>query len=222
MSVRGKVKQRIEKNEIGNKVVNDRRYRTVTFATFSLIFNLLYALYNGALGLINSSVWLLATCFYYLLLGAMRFSAVIFERKNVFKNEITVMQITGFLLSVMSIVLGVILVTSVNHKTASKYGTITMITIATYTFTKLITMIVKAVHHRGQNSPLLKALHSIRYSEVAVSVASMQQSMLMSFGNMSKSNVRLFNTLTGVGVCLFVLSLGIYNIVKAQKEKKSN
>ena len=81
MSVRGKVKQRIEKNEIGNKVVNDRRYRTVTFAIFSLIFNLLYAFYNGALGLINGSVWLLAACFYYLLLGAMRFSAVIFEKK---------------------------------------------------------------------------------------------------------------------------------------------
>ncbi len=93
-----------------------------------------------------------------------------------------------------------------------------MITITTYTFIKIIMSIIKAVKHRKSSSSLISALLNIRYAEIGVSLLTMQQSMLVSFGEMEQTKIIILNTLTGVCVCLFILFLGIITI-KNSKER---
>ena len=62
-----------------------------------------------------------------------------------------------------------------------RYDSILMITIATYTFYKITMAVVRAVKQRHDPSPLLAAIRSIGYAEVAASVLTMQRSMLVSF-----------------------------------------
>lgn len=207
----------LEKTVWGQKMVHNYRYRTVALAVGSLIVNLLYAFYLGALGLRDHSVWLIASCPYYLLLGLTRFLAITVRRRK--GTETTAAVSTGILLTAVSIVMGGMLYVSLWQDTATRYGTIPMITIATYTFTKITTAVTKAVKHRKDASPLLRSLHTIRYAEVAVSVFTMQKSMLVSFGEMPVGTVRLFNGLTGTAVCLFITYLGVSLIMQRKKEK---
>lgn len=192
-----------------NRIKNEYRYRTVTFAVCSLIFNLMFAFYNGILGILNNSLWFGATCLYYLLLIAMRFSAVLGSWKKNKITEYAVMSTGGVLLTVLSVLLGFILYISLEQNTATAHGEIVMITIATYTFTKLIFAIVRAAKNRGRPSALLKTIRTVSYAEMAVSILSMQQSMLVSFGNTDVNNAFFLNMFTGVTVCLFILVLGI-------------
>lgn len=129
--------------------------------------------------------------------------------------------ITGFLLLILSVVLAGINFISLSQNIATSYDKITMITIATYTFYKIAAVLIKRVRSRQKAVQLFDVLSTITYAEVAASVLTLQRSMLVSFGQMEKEQIYTMNALTGAGVCLFILILGVGMIVKARKERKS-
>ncbi len=220
MSVKRRVIDTVSKTKIGERAIRDQRYRIVLTATLSLLLNLSYAVYHGALGIMGQSWWFIALCAYYIILGMTRFSAVLCERKNnstpTIDTEYFVLSISGVLLLLLSCVLAGVNYMSLQENIATKYGEITMITIATYTFGKLTMAIIRVVKHRRNPSPLLAAIRRIGYAEVAVSVLTLQRSMLVSFGEMEASKIYLMNALTGAGVYLFIFILGILMIKESR------
>ncbi len=204
------------KTKIGIKMFEDKRYRTAFYAVLGLVFNLMYAFYNGILGLISDSSWFEVAFIYYLLLCIMRFVALINERKRDADKEIFALKITGALLIVMSFVMMVIIYIGISQNVVAKYGEITMLTIATYTFTKITLAIIKAVKHKNEQSPALRSIRAVSYAEVAVSLFSMQRSMLVSFGDMPKKDADILNIMTGKAVCTFVLVIGIIMIKRRE------
>ncbi len=196
----------------------DRSCRTITFAVFGLIFNFLYAFYHGALGIVNHSIWFITSCIYYLLLGTMRFTVIISNCNENPNREYAVMKLTGILFSILSLILSGIIYLSLSQQIAAKYGEITMITIATYTFTKIIMAIIKAVKYQKINSPLINIIQNISYAEVAVSIFTMQRSMLVSFGEMDPAKSIILNIFTGTVIWLFTLTLGIIMIKNSKKK----
>ncbi len=199
----------------------DRKYRSVMFAVFSLIFNLIYAFYNGALGLSSGSSWFITSCVYYLFLCIIRFSALLTNSKKHIKKEYFHMFFAGILLSLLSLVLIFIIYQNLDQNIVTEHGQIVMITIATYTFTKIIMAIIKTVKYRRKNTPLLTVLQNISCAEIAVSVFTMQRSMLVSFGETNTASALILNAFTGAGVCLFTLLSGILLIKKAKKGLKN-
>ena len=216
--------RRAEKTTFGRRIVHERRYRMVLSAAFGFCLNLLYALYHGVLGIYSQSIWFLSMFAYYVILGAVRFSAVLCERKNSVAAsdgiEYFVLTLSGILLTVLSFVLSGVIYLSLSQNIVTKYDSILMITIATYTFYKITMAVVRAVKQRHDPSPLLAAIRSIGYAEVAASVLTMQRSMLVSFEGMTEEKIHLMNSLTGAVVCLFVLVLGIAMIIKSTKRKE--
>lgn len=211
------------KTKIGNRLIYEQRYRVIFVATFGFFFNLSYAIYNGILGTLNHSLWFAAMCAYYIILGTMRFSAILCERKNndtiSIQTEFFVMKFSGIMLTVLSVVLTGVIYISISQNIAAKYNEIIMITMATYTFGKIATAIIRAVKQRNNPSPLLATIRNIGYAEVAVSVLTLQRSMLVSFGSMNETNKHILNVATGALVCLFVLGLGIILLVENRKDK---
>ena len=222
MSIKTKLSDRLENTKIAKRFVTDLRYRTVFSAWVGLLFNLLYALYNGVLGIAGSSLWFITMCAYYTVLGTMRFFAVLSERKSgsgaSLDTEYLAMKISGALLIVLSFVLSGVIYISISQNIAMKYGEIIMITIAAYTFCKIGAAVTKAVKQRKNPSPLLAVIRNIGYAEVAASVLTLQRSMLVSFGEMTTEKACVMNILSGAAVCLFVLALGISMIIKVRKK----
>lgn len=218
MKIKEYAESKLKRTVIGTRLIDDKRYRVITKAVISLIFNLLFAFYNGILGVISASVIFVASSVYYLLLSSMRFSAVMLNRKNKEQNDRKISTVIGTLLIVLSVIFQVMVFVSMKYETAADYGTIPMIAIATFTFTKITLAIITAIKHKNDNTKLYKSINAIRYSEVAVSLLTMQQSMLVTFKDMDSSSDIILNACTGAGVCLFIFALGIITITSSRKE----
>lgn len=212
--------KKAHKTEIGSRLIEDKRYRLIVKSVLSLVLNLLFAFYNGILGVLSSSLIFTASSIYYLLLTSMRFSAVLLSRKGKKQNDMLIESIVGVMLIILSVIFHIMVIVSIKYNTAALYGTVTMIAIATFTFTKITMAVITAVKHKGEHSKLFKAVSAIRYSEVAVSLLTMQQSMLVSFDGTDEKSSVILNACTGAGVCFFILTLGITTLNNSGKEKE--
>ncbi len=206
--------------ELLAKYRGDRGYRLAAGAVGGLIFNLIFACYNGILGVMTFSPIFIVSAIYYLLLGVMRLLAVITYRRQDERREKGSRGFIGAMLIILGAVFALTVTVSMSENTARGYGEITMITIATFTFTKITAAVINALHNRGERSRTLKAISAIRYCEVGVSLLTMQQSMLLSFGEMPQMEIVIFNAATGAGVCAMIIFLGIYTLVYGRGGEK--
>lgn len=197
----GKLRERLENP-------HDRMLLT---AGAGFLVDLLYALYHGTLGLREGSAWFLTLCAYYTLLGAVRFGAVLCGRKGnpLPRTEVFVTRLSGGLLILLSLVLAGVSYLSLAYGMATRHDIILMITIATYTFTKLGMAIVRAIRHRGDPSLLPAVIRRVSYAELAASIYTMQRSMIVTFDGGAAGAMLILNALTGGAVFLFVFILGI-------------
>lgn len=220
MKLKQKAVSLIAKTKAGEKIISNQRYRIILSAAVAFVFNLFYAIYHLALGVLNFSFWFIAMCAFYGILATMRFSAVLYERTHQKLSsddtELFVMKLSGILLVVLGVVLAAVNYISLSQNIAAKHEEIIMITIATYTFYKITIAIVKAVKQRKKSSPLLKTIRNIGYAEVSASILTLQRSMLVSFGSMSAGKIHFMNAVTGAIICLFVLILGSSMIIKSK------
>lgn len=220
MKLKQKAVSLIAKTKTGEKIISNQRYRIILSAAVAFVFNLFYAIYHLALGVLNFSFWFIAMCAFYGILATMRFSVVLYERTHQKLSsddtELFVMKLSGILLVVLGVVLAAVNYISLSQNIAAKHEEIIMITIATYTFYKITIAIVKAVKQRKNPSPLLKTIRNIGYAEVSASILTLQRSMLVSFGSMSAGKIHFMNAVTGAIICLFVLILGSSMIIKSK------
>ena len=172
------------------------------------IINLIFAIYNCVLGLASVSWWFIAVGAYYVVLGIMRITVISSSSKNR-KNEKFIMKFSGIMIFVLSVVLCGIVYMTVNQYGAVKYHEIAMITIALYAFVKLTFAVCEFIKSRKAHSPYTKTLRSIAFTDSIVSIYSLQRSMLVSFEGMSVENIILFNTLSGIGMCIIAVCIGL-------------
>ena len=100
----------------------------------------------------------------------------------------------------------------------NKFHEIIMITIAVYAFSKITFAIVNLIKSRKCKDPLESAIRNISLVTALVSIASLQRSMLISFGNMNLNEIRLFNVLTSTGVSVLVFIIGLFLFRSSQKK----
>ena len=113
MGLKEKITDKIESFEVGRKLLHNPRHRVIYGAAFGLFINLLYAVYNGAPGVLNRSVWFVSMCAYYVILSVMRFSAVMCGRQGGAPSEDTeffVMRLTGGAVCAFVLMLGAALI----------------------------------------------------------------------------------------------------------------
>lgn len=211
----------LPKTAVGRRWAVDRHYRLLMTATAGLVVNLLYALYNGVLGLMTQSLWFVTMGAYYIVLSAMRFAAVLAGRRGMRTAGdagALIIRLSGVLLVILAAVLSGSVYLSLTREVAVGYQKIVMITIAAYTFSKLTVAIVGAVKARRTRSPLLTAIRNIGCADAAASLLSLQRSMFASFGDVgSGAGTFIMNAAAGGAVCLFIVGLGVRMAVAGDK-----
>ena len=187
-------------------------------AIFSLIMNIAYSIYNIALGTTTHSWWFITVGVYYSILGLMRFAVLRTRKKRVKKNLQT---FTGIMLVLTSLPLaGMVILSSIKDRGVVHHE-IVMITIALYTFIKITLATINLVKARGKRASVtISTLRHITFADAAVSIYSLQMSMLVSFEGMTESDIRIFNIVVGSTVCFIVFLVGLALLgVKIQKLK---
>lgn len=190
---------------------------TRTKELLKFIVNLIFALYNCVLGLASFSWWFIAVGAYYIILSIMRIGVFTFSAKDR-KNETFIMKFSGVMLFLLAMVLCGIVYLTIEQFGAVKYHEIAMITIAVYAFAKITLAICGFITSRKSHSPCVKTLRSISFADGVVSIYSLQRSMLVSFQGMTVEHIILFNALSGIGMCLIVISIGI-NLISGKEDK---
>lgn len=142
------------------------------------------------------------------LLGIIMLIALIPMIKGINGTELFAKRITGVLLVVLSFcIVGVTILSALKERGAA-FHEIVMITIATYTFTKITIAIVGTVKTKQSTSLVLKTLRNISLADACVLIYTMQRSMLVTFPGMKTAEIQLFNILTGTTVWIIILFLG--------------
>lgn len=188
-----------------------KAFRLVKSPYTSLVINFVYALGNCAVGFLSHSWWFITVGAYYAVLSMARFSVLQVKRKarGDYDIELFARRITGILLVVLSVCIVGVNILSALKERGTAYHEIIMITIATYTFTKVTIAIIGMVQAKQNASPALQTLRNIALADAFVSVYTMQRSMLQSFPGLTPAEIQICNILTGTAVWLIVLFLGV-------------
>lgn len=223
-----KIFSAIKRNPLGEKFFGDYTFRIIltTLPTFTI--NVAYTVYNGVLGIMHQSAWFITMAVYYSLLGIMRYHAVQTERKIsrmedqrlVRKKELSVIKTDGILLILLNLALSGVVLLTIVQDTAKRYSEIMVITIAAYTFYKIITSVINMIKVRKLQSPILITIRNIGVADALVSVLTLQMTMLASFQERSTLDMNQTNAMTGMAVCILISLLGISMIYYSYKRNK--
>lgn len=188
-----------------------RIYKT---AFFSLAVNIAYSAYNIVIGCITRSWWMLTVGTYYAILSITRYTVLRSQKES----TAFIKRFTGVLLMVISMPLAGTVVLSCVQNRGTDYNEIIMITIAVYSFTKIILASVNLAKSGRNSSAKVKTLRNISFADAFVSIFSLQRSMLVSFGEMPENTVRIMNIATGSAVCVIVFLLGLNLLLKVRSQ----
>ena len=101
------------------------------------------------------------------------------------------------------------------------YPGILIYAMAAYTFYITITAVINLVKFRKHGSPILSAAKAINLVAAMVSMLSLTTAMLSQFGGKNDADFRRIMTgAVGGGVCIIVLGMAVFMIVRSTKKIK--
>ncbi len=195
------------------------------YSTFG--FNAVYALFQLCLGLWHHSAWFYAMAGYYLLLAVMRLTLVRHTSHHAAGEdngmEWRKYRFCGWLLLVMNLALAVFTLYFVFRIRTFLHHEITTIAMAAYTFTALTVAIVNAIRYRKYGSPAYSAAKAISLASATVSMLTLENALLTTFGQDSREMFRQITLGTsGIVVILAVQGIALYMIVNAYRKLRIN
>ena len=200
-----------------NNFINNYNFRAVCFAIGSLSITATYVFAMGFIAIKDSSIWFGAFTVYYIILSGMR-SAVLLSAKYTSKEkQINQYLICGILLLILNITLAVVVGCTFKMDLAGRYSGIMIYVAATYTFYRLGLGIYNICKAKKVESFVVKSIKKISFADSLVSIFVLQVSLLYEF---STANHAIYNLLTGMFVCVGLISTGVYMIVRYCKVKQ--
>ncbi|MDE7182574.1 MAG: hypothetical protein K2O41_06070 [Clostridia bacterium] len=208
------------------KLKSDFGFRRITAFTLSFALNVAYAVYNGVLGAVFSSVWFGSLAIYYIILSTMRGGAALgavklrrrelTESKSFEKNKLIIYLASGIMLVVLSLALSGAVVQLVCDGKTFRHAGFLIYAAAAYTFYKITMAIIHLVRANKENDFILRTTSDIDLADAFVSVLALQTAMFASFD--SGADVRWANAATGGVVCAFAVALGAFMIINAARK----
>ena len=183
---------------------------------FSMGWNLVYALFNGILGMAFSSWWFITLCAFYAVLGLMRLSVVTLPRSKT-KSESALMRHNGFVMIFLSIVLVGMMVLTIQEGQNPSRNAIVMYAIAAYTTFLVVWTIRNTIKAHRQHSATMITLRNIACASTIGSVLSLERAMLGTFGHGEYAFIRIMEAATGAAAFVAILAIGV-SMIKAAKQ----
>lgn len=198
------------------KFVKELDFRTLITSTASLALNISYAIFNIVIAIISRSLWYGAIGIYHLFLVSMRSDVLLSRNKQQISSYIR----CASLLTALSFFLVLaVWQMAIGDLAFVRFGW-TIYAYAAFAFYK-ITMAIISFFKSRKNTLTTRVLRFIGLADAAVSILTLQTSLLYTFGG-EGVNKGAFNALTGAAVCALTLGLGISTIVMVVLENKRN
>lgn len=209
----------MQKHKFTNKLLEDYGYRTIVFSVFSFILNITYISFVLIMAIISKTAWYFIITIYYVVLAFMKGN--VFHSKRKYGTEIKearAMRFSGIIFVVMTIIFSgvIVLIYKANHY--FEYAGLLIYAVAAFTFYKLTLAIYNIFKARKYDNLYIQNIRNINLTNALISIIILQVAMFQAFSPSSNSGIA--NALTGAGVGLIILFLGIHMIIKANKRLK--
>lgn len=207
-------------NETLQIIKSNYELRSFLTSSFSFIINIAFFVYNLILGIIYNSIWNWSISIYFALLIMLR-SIIIFKEKNFSKcNIVNLKQKRLLLFKIVCwcfILMDVSLIVPISLMVLSKrivdIGMIPAIAIATYTTYKVTLAIINYLKKKSKINPSIRALRLITLKDALVSVLTLQNTLIMVFGD-GRSMMTL-TSITSAGMLVLMITITIIIIKKS-------
>ena len=213
-------------NKYVRRWLEDTHLRTNITMYGSLLWNVAYSVMQLGLGFIHSTFWFYSLAGYYLCLGLLRFYLVRHTTKykpgDEMKMELIHYRTCGWVFLVLNLALTLMIFFMVYWNRTFEHHEITTITLAAYTFTTFAFAIINAVKYRKYKSPVLSAGKAVSLAAGAVSILTLESTMLNTFGNetMDLNSRCIMLGATGGVISVFIIVMAIYMISQSSKKLK--
>ena len=218
--------EKLSDTSLGSRFMKDVRFRTEISLYMGFVINLLYIVMKMASGIYYRSLWFISVAVYYILLAVMRF--LLFRRGKVrtavnqLEAELKRYRMCGIILLLMNQALTGIVVFMVHQNKSYDYPGVLIYAMAAYSFYCVIIASVNVIKFRRHGSPVLSAAKVINLVSAMVSILSLETALVTRFGDKDDFSFRQVMTgATGGGVCIFVLGIAVYMIVKSSLQLKN-
>lgn len=225
--------RKLKNTKIGDTVSrfrDDYEYRATVSAAASIFVSLFFAAYNFVLWLKKGYEWNIGIAVYYALLCAVRAVVVIAEiRASKSSDEGLKNEKTAVFAGVFTCLISVALVLSIALMTVNRrevdYGTVTAITVATYTTYKIVVAVRAFIRTKNAFSVATSTLKNIGFIDALTSVLSLQYTLIVTFGVMDDemftlcafSSCAIWVGIVGLSVRLLVVSIKRLRKLKAAR-----
>lgn len=217
--------RKIRSIPLSRRYMEDVKFRAEVSLGIGFTINLLYIGMKLVSGIYYRSTWLIALAVYYTLLAVMRFLLLCRKRcpegKARQELELRRYRLCGYVLLLMNLALSGIVVFMVRYNRGYEYPGTLIYAMAAYSFYAVIIAAVNVIKFRRHGSPILSAAKAISLVAALVSILSLETAMLAQFGSEDDPLFRITMTgATGAAVCVIVLGMALFMIVKASKQLK--
>lgn len=210
------------------RMKNDYAFRTFISAAVSFIATIIFTLFNLYLGIAYRAEWNLCIAAYYALLVAIRAFVIIHERKisrgNYESSVRDRRRKDAFLIqSILLFITDFALITPVSlmvlQRKAVSYSAIPAIAVAAYTTYKIIVSARNYFKAEKQQNLSVRMLKDISLIDAAVSVLSLQYTLIMTFGDGIQGNMLTLCAVTSLIIWLLLLAFSTSVLVFAIRRR---
>lgn len=222
-----KTKQYLHRNIYTERYLSDAELRVRISLYTGTLINIGYAVFKLFTGVYYSSLWFGGVAVYYMVLSLIRFLLIRNYRRSVKLAEDTRQyewksyRLCGILLLLLNIAITGMVVQMVWHNKTYYYPGFIVYASAAYTFYRMTVAVIKVFGKKVSN-PILLSAKALDLSMALMAMFALQTAMFVSFGEqMTDAERRLMNVLTGGAVCILVLCIAFYMIIKSTKKLRS-
>lgn len=219
--------KKIRSIPVGERYFSDVKFRSEIALYRGLLINLLYVAMKLFAGVRYHSLWFGALAAYYMCLSAMRFLLLHHVRKKPigqeYRSELKRYRLCAVFLLAMNLALSGIVALVVVQNRGFTYPGYLIYVMAMYAFYITIAAVIHVIRFRRYNSPVLSAAKAVNLTAALVSMLSLETAMLSQFGGSDDPAFRrIMTAVTGFAVCVFVLGMAVYMIVRSTRQLQIN
>lgn len=214
-----------EENKYTKVWFDNHRLRVNVTLTVNVLWNGAYGILQLGLGIYHRSAWFYSLAVYYACLATIRFFLVRYTLRHKpgeeQKREFLYYRTCGWVLLMMNLTLSGMMFYMIHKNRVTRHHEITTIAIAAYTFFTFTWAIINLFRYRKYRSPVLSAAKAISLAAACVSMLSLENTMLVTFGdgNMTARTRQLFLAISGGGISIFIVVMAIYMITNANRKR---
>lgn len=200
---------------------SDKERRTFILTFVSALISFAYAVYNGAIGIINSSIWNGSICVYYLLLLVIKLLLVVGNRKPYNEQRRSVVINVSFLLMFI-ITLAMIAPATllILNKRTYSLGLIPAIAMAAYTTYSITMAIINFSKSKTNNNLLLNNIRIVNVIAALMSVIVLQNTLILANGAMEEGMQEL-SIYTTFAIIASILIILVIQFIKCSRRNKT-